>query len=237
MRRASTCLALLGLAVLGLPAVASAAPTVTLKAKAVPIPGLPATPATSSAPAPRSKPKYTINGTESTGGVPSPLIARQLLPAHGHEAAHQTGFVTCPTATLENIGPERLPEEVAGQPRRARAGVVDPIGGELVQENADAAGVLRARWRSAVLRQRGLADLGSAARRQGHVHQPPRRPTAWSSITEVAAGPIGARRPAGVDRIDQHQGRRGATRRARRRSTTARCRRSARRAASRSSPN
>src|SRR6202165_5571210 len=40
MRRASTCLALLGsLAVLGLPAAASAAaPTVTFKAKAVPIP-------------------------------------------------------------------------------------------------------------------------------------------------------------------------------------------------------
>src|SRR3984885_15914880 len=39
MRRASTCLALLGsLAVLGLPAAATAAPTVTFKAKAVPIP-------------------------------------------------------------------------------------------------------------------------------------------------------------------------------------------------------
>ena len=43
MRRASTCLALLGLAVLGLSATASAAPTITLKAKAVPIPGIPHT--------------------------------------------------------------------------------------------------------------------------------------------------------------------------------------------------
>ena len=40
MRRASTCLALLGLAVLGVPGLASAAPTAqisTFKAKAVPI--------------------------------------------------------------------------------------------------------------------------------------------------------------------------------------------------------
>ncbi len=43
MRRASTCLALLGLAVLGLSATASAAPTITLKAEAVPIPGFPHT--------------------------------------------------------------------------------------------------------------------------------------------------------------------------------------------------
>lgn len=38
MRRASMCLALLGAAVLGVPAAASAAPTVTFKAKAVPVP-------------------------------------------------------------------------------------------------------------------------------------------------------------------------------------------------------
>ena len=43
MRRISTCLAVLGLAVLGLSASASAAPTITFKAKAVPIPGVPGT--------------------------------------------------------------------------------------------------------------------------------------------------------------------------------------------------
>jgi len=44
MRRASTCLALLGcLAALGLPAAASAAPTITLVAKAVPLKGFPHT--------------------------------------------------------------------------------------------------------------------------------------------------------------------------------------------------
>ena len=43
MRRASTCLAVLGLAALGLPAAASAAPTVTFKATAIPIPGFPHT--------------------------------------------------------------------------------------------------------------------------------------------------------------------------------------------------
>jgi hypothetical protein len=43
MRRASTCLVLLSLAALGLPAAAMAAPTVVLQAKAVPIPGFPGT--------------------------------------------------------------------------------------------------------------------------------------------------------------------------------------------------
>ena len=39
----TTCLAVLGLAVLGLSASASAAPTITMKAVAVPIPGFPHT--------------------------------------------------------------------------------------------------------------------------------------------------------------------------------------------------
>ena len=43
MRRASTCLAVLGLVAAGAAGVASAAPTVTFKAKAVPIPGFPHT--------------------------------------------------------------------------------------------------------------------------------------------------------------------------------------------------
>ena len=43
MRRASTCVAVVGLALLALAGTAQAVPTVTLKAEAVPIPGFPHT--------------------------------------------------------------------------------------------------------------------------------------------------------------------------------------------------
>ena len=80
MRRASTCLALLGLAVLGLPAAASAAPVVTFKAKAVPIPGFPHTGNILGAGAALQS-QWTIKGTEY-GGFPPPLIGVNVyLPA------------------------------------------------------------------------------------------------------------------------------------------------------------
>ena len=86
MRRASTCLAVLGLAVLGLPAAASAAaPAVTFKAKAVPIPGFPHTGNILGAGA-AVEAEYTIKGTEY-GGLPAAADRRQLLPAQGHQAS------------------------------------------------------------------------------------------------------------------------------------------------------
>jgi hypothetical protein len=133
MRRASTCLALLGLAVLGLPAVASAAPTVTLFAKAVPISGFPGTGNILGAGA-AVEFKYTITGTESTGGVPSQITGVTVYSPAGTKV-NQAGFVTCPPATLENIGPSGCPKKSQASPI-GTAGVVDPIGGELVKENA-----------------------------------------------------------------------------------------------------
>lgn len=133
MRRASTCLALLGLAVLSLTGVAAAAPTVSLVAKAVPIPGFPGTGNILGAGA-AVEAKYTIKGTESTGGVPSQIThVNFFLPAGAK--INQTGFVTCPTGTLENIGPSGCPKKSQASPI-GTAGVVDPIGGELVKENA-----------------------------------------------------------------------------------------------------
>jgi hypothetical protein len=133
MRRASTCLALLGLAVLGLPAVASAAPTVTLFAKAVPISGFPGTGNILGAGA-AVEFKYTIKGTESTGGVPSQITGVTVYSPAGTKV-NAAGFVTCPPATLENIGPSGCPKKSQASPI-GTAGVVDPIGGELVKENA-----------------------------------------------------------------------------------------------------
>lgn len=134
MRRASTCLALLGcLAALGLPAAASAAPAVTLVAKAVPLKGYPGTGNILGAGA-AVEFKITIKGTESTGGVPSQLVGvKTWLPAG--TLLHPAGFVTCPPATLENTGPSGCPVKSQASPV-GTAGVVDPIGGELVKENA-----------------------------------------------------------------------------------------------------
>jgi len=133
MRRASTCLALLGLAALGIPAAASAAPTVTLVAKAVPIPGYPGTGNILGAGA-ALEAKITIHGTEATGGVPSQLTeVKSFLPAG--TKLHPQGFVTCSPSTLENVGPSGCPKKSQASPVGSAA-VVDPIGGELVRENA-----------------------------------------------------------------------------------------------------
>ena len=136
MRRASTCLALLGLtALLGLAAASSAlaVPQITLVAKAVPIPGFPGTGNILGAGA-AVEAKYTIKGTESTGGVPSQIThVNFFLPAG--VKINQAGFVTCSPATLENIGPSGCPKKSQASPVGS-AGVVDPIGGELVKESA-----------------------------------------------------------------------------------------------------
>jgi hypothetical protein len=141
MRRTSACLAALGLTAFVLPAVSSAStcniagpcPTVTLLAKAVPIKGFPGTGDKLGAGA-AVEAKYSIKGTESTGGVPSQIThVNFYLPAG--TKINQTGFVTCSPATLENIGPSGCPKKSQASPV-GTAGVVDPIGGELVKENA-----------------------------------------------------------------------------------------------------
>src|ERR1700757_4528201 len=91
MRRASSCLAVLGLAMmaLALPGAASAAPTVTFKAKAVPIAGLAHTGNIFGAGA-AFESKFKISGTEY-GGFPPPLIhVNVYLPAG--VKLHTTGF-------------------------------------------------------------------------------------------------------------------------------------------------
>jgi hypothetical protein len=133
MRRTSACLAVLGLAAFALPAVAPAAPTVTLITKAVPIKGFPGTGNKLGAGA-ALEAKFTIKGTESIGGVPSQIThVNFYLPAGSK--LHPQGFVVCQPATLENIGPSGCPKKSQASPVGS-AGVVDPIGGELVKENA-----------------------------------------------------------------------------------------------------
>jgi hypothetical protein len=137
MRRGSVCVALIGLAVLALPAAALAAPTVTLVAKAVPIPGFPGTGNILGAGAAEEF-KYTISGTEAVGGVPSQLVGINVYEPAGTKI-HPQGFVTCSPSVLENVGPSACPKKSQASPIGS-AGVVDPIGGELVRESATVQG-------------------------------------------------------------------------------------------------
>ncbi len=94
MRKASTRLALLGLAaaMLVLPAVAGAAPVVTLKVKAVPIPKNPSSNSGPTWPGTGNifgagsalETEFTISGTEY-GGFPSPLVGVSFLHAYRDE--------------------------------------------------------------------------------------------------------------------------------------------------------
>jgi hypothetical protein len=133
LRRASLCIALIGALALGVTGVASAAPTITLFEKAVPIPGFPHTGNFLGA-GTADEFKVTISGTESTGGVPSQITeVKTWIPAG--VKLHPQGFVTCSPATLENVGPSACPKKSQASPV-GTAAVVDPIGGELVRENA-----------------------------------------------------------------------------------------------------
>jgi hypothetical protein len=108
MRRASTCLAVLGLAVLGLTGVAAATPVVKLKAVAVPIKGFPGTGNIAGKGAALNA-EYTIEGTEY-GGFPPPVIGINFyLPPESK--LNQKGFKTCPEATIfEKKEPEACPK-------------------------------------------------------------------------------------------------------------------------------
>jgi hypothetical protein len=134
MRRASCCLALLGLAVLALalPGAASAAPTVKFKAKAVPIPGFPHTGNIFGAGA-AVEAEYEISGTEY-GGFPPPLIhVNFYLPAG--TKLHPTGFPTCATSVLEpsGKGPSGCPKGSSSGPIGSGEGFV-AFGKEVVPE-------------------------------------------------------------------------------------------------------
>jgi hypothetical protein len=136
MRRATTCAALLSLAALCLPIAASAAPTVTFKSVAVPIPGFPHTGNILGA-GTALRLEYTIKGTEY-GGFPPPLIGVNFYtPAGSKIDTH--GFATCSPAALEKDGPSACPSKskvtIAGEGR----GVVS-FGNERVEESASIKG-------------------------------------------------------------------------------------------------
>src|SRR5271157_1388255 len=126
MRRVTTCLAVLGLAVLGLSATASAAPTITMKAVAVPIPGFPHTGNILGA-GTALKAEYQISGTEYLGSPPPVIGVNFYLPSGSK--LHPSGFPTCTAATLEQFGPIKCPKGSAAGPIGTVLGFVT-FGGE-----------------------------------------------------------------------------------------------------------
>jgi hypothetical protein len=133
MRRASTCLAVLGLALLALPGAASAAPTVTFKAVAVPIPGYAHTGNILGAGA-AVQAEYTIAGTEYDGSPP-PIIGVNFYLPSGTKL-HPSGFPTCTKTTLEQFGPVKCPKGSAAGPVGKVLGFVT-FGTERVEEAAE----------------------------------------------------------------------------------------------------
>lgn len=146
MRRASTCLALLGsLAVLGLPAVASAvAPTVTFKAKAVPIPkpGGGTYPGTGNilGAGAALEANFVLTGTgygatpqNPAGGIPPLAAVNFFLPAGAK--VNSSGFPTCPESVLKNTGPTGCPKGSVASPKGNALGEVT-FGTERVPEEA-----------------------------------------------------------------------------------------------------
>jgi hypothetical protein len=119
---------------IALPPAASASPTVTFKAKPVPIPGFPHTGFIFGA-GTALEAEYTISGTEY-GGFPPPLIGVSFyLPAG--VVLHPSGFPTCPLATLEpsGPGPKHCPKGSAAGPPGTVEGVV-AFGSSIVPETA-----------------------------------------------------------------------------------------------------
>jgi hypothetical protein len=134
MRRASTCVAVLGLAMLALTSAASAAPTVTFKAKAVPIKGFPGTGNIQGAGA-AVEAQFTISGNEY-GGYSPPLIGVNVSLPTGSKIT-PAGFPTCPASIIvEKHEPEGCPKGSAAGPVGHATGFV-VFGTERVPETVN----------------------------------------------------------------------------------------------------
>ena len=135
MRRAITGVTVLGLALLALalPGMAAATPTVTFKAKAVPIPGYKHTGNIFGAGA-AFESEFNISGTEY-GGFPPPLIHINVYLPAGVKL-HQSGFPTCNPSVLEPAGkgPKGCPKGSTAGPVGTGQGFV-AFGSEIVPES------------------------------------------------------------------------------------------------------
>src|SRR5580658_7673213 len=131
--RKATFLAVLGAALLALPGVAGAAPSVKFKATAVPISGFKGTGNILGAGA-AVKSEYEISGTEYFGSPP-PIIGINYYFPKG-TLLHSTGFPTCAEEVLRIKGPIGCPKGSEAGPVGSVLGYVT-FGGERVEETAE----------------------------------------------------------------------------------------------------
>jgi hypothetical protein len=137
-----TCVALLVLGVLASVALvsfvplAAAAPAVTFKAVAVPIPGFPGTGNILGAGA-EVETEATVTGTEY-GGFPSPLVLFTIASPAGTRV-DADGFATCTQTVLEADGPQGCPKKSSAGPVGEGLGIVS-FGNEQVREKVSIQG-------------------------------------------------------------------------------------------------
>jgi hypothetical protein len=139
--RIASILACLAVAALGLPAVAAAAPKVTVKAKVLPVPINPASAKSKSYPKTGNilgagasvETQFKISGTEY-GGFPLPLTGVVVYLPAGTKL-HPQGFATCSNAILESHEVQKCPRRSVASPKGEVLGVVS-FGGTRVQEKA-----------------------------------------------------------------------------------------------------
>jgi hypothetical protein len=137
LRRAVISVTMLAVAitVACVPGLAAAAPTVTFKVKAVPIPGYRGTGNILGAGA-ALEVKYTIKGSEY-GGFPPPLIGVNFFTPAGTKL-NTHGFATCAPSALQNFGPRACPRKSRVTISGSALGVVS-FGSERVDERASIA--------------------------------------------------------------------------------------------------
>jgi hypothetical protein len=121
------------LALLALPGIASATPTVMFKAEAVPIPGYKGTGNILGAGA-AVQAEYQIEGTEYFGSPP-PIVGVNFYLPTGVKL-HPNGFPTCVLTVLEKSGPHACPKGSEAGPVGDALGFVT-FGGERVEENTE----------------------------------------------------------------------------------------------------
>ncbi len=111
---------------------AGAAPTLTFKTKALPIPGFPHTGDILGAGA-VIQVEGTLSGTEY-GGFPPPLTGVKYYAPAGAKL-HPQGFATCSPTVIEESGPAPCPKTSVAGPKGSFGGVVS-FGTERVRETA-----------------------------------------------------------------------------------------------------
>jgi hypothetical protein len=124
---------MLTLAALTSPGVVLAAPTVKVKAEAVPIPGFPHTGDILGA-GTAAHGEITIEGSEYFGSPPPVIGVNVHLPLGVQ--LHPNGFPTCDASTLEQLGPSACPKGSAAGPVGKAIGFVT-FGGERVEETTE----------------------------------------------------------------------------------------------------